>query len=67
MLIDLGFAEDERVLAACENLLELKRTYGGFCDTLIRCGPQAQRAAQRKKGRKRRAKGQQDAPGNAGQ
>jgi len=37
-LIRLGLEDDERVIAACDNLLALKQTYGGWCDTLIRNG-----------------------------
>jgi len=40
-LIDLGFADDPRVIAGCENLVELHGAYGGWCDTNIRCGLQA--------------------------
>lgn len=37
-LMKLGLENDERVIAACENLLELKQNYGGWCDTNIRNG-----------------------------
>jgi hypothetical protein len=35
-LVALGHASDARVLRACENLVELGRCYGGYCDTNIR-------------------------------
>jgi hypothetical protein len=38
MLVALGHAEDQRVLAACENLVALERNFGGFCDTNVRKG-----------------------------
>ena len=37
-LIKLGLENDERVLAGCDNLLELRQTYGGWCDSNIRNG-----------------------------
>lgn len=37
-LIKLGFDDDRRVIAACDNLLEIRRTYGGWCDSNIRNG-----------------------------
>jgi hypothetical protein len=37
-LISLGFENDERVIAACDNLLELRQEYGGWCDSNIRNG-----------------------------
>jgi hypothetical protein len=49
MLIQLGLSDDERVLAACENLVEIHKEYGGFCDTLIRRRLEAKRRAIRAK------------------
>jgi len=46
-LIRLGLEDDERVIAACDNLLALKQTYGGWCDTLIRNGLLAKQKAVR--------------------
>lgn len=43
MLIQLGFANDERVLAACDSLVQIHKEYGGFCDTLIRRGLEEKR------------------------
>ena len=43
MLVQLGFSEDERVLAACDSLVQIHKEYGGFCDTLIRRGLEAKR------------------------
>ena len=44
-LMSLGLADDKRVIAACENLLELRRTYGGWCDSNIRNGLIAKKKA----------------------
>ncbi len=44
-LISLGFENDERVIAACDNLLELRREYGGWCDSNVRNGLIAKRKA----------------------
>lgn len=44
-LISLGFENDKRVIAACDNLLELRREYGGWCDSNIRNGLLERRAA----------------------
>ena len=46
-LIRLGLEDDERVIAACDNLLALKQTYGGWCDTNIRNGLLAKQKAVR--------------------
>lgn len=47
-LMRLGFENDRRVIAACDNLLFLKQTYGGWCETNIRIGLLAeQKAAKR--------------------
>jgi len=46
-LISLGFESDERVIAACDNLLELRQTYGGWCDSNIREGLIAKQKAGR--------------------
>jgi hypothetical protein len=35
-LILLGLENDERVISACENLIKMKETYGGWCDTNVR-------------------------------
>jgi hypothetical protein len=35
-LVGLGHAEDKRVMRACENLIQLGRDFGGYCDTNIR-------------------------------
>ena len=35
-LIQLGFGDDRRVIAACDNLFFLKQKYGGWCQTNIR-------------------------------
>lgn len=45
-LISLGLENDERVIAACDNLLELRRTYGGWCDSNIRNGLLAKQKAE---------------------
>ena len=37
-LILLWLENDERVITACDNLLELRQTYGGWCDSNIRNG-----------------------------
>jgi hypothetical protein len=37
-LIRLGLENDARVIAACDNLLELRHIYGGWCDSNIREG-----------------------------
>ncbi|MBC8228042.1 hypothetical protein H8E77_00650 [bacterium] len=37
-LVRLGLEDDERVIAACDNLLALKQTYGGWCESNIRNG-----------------------------
>ena len=37
-LVALGHADDKRVIRACENLVELHRSFGGYCDTNIRKG-----------------------------
>jgi len=37
-LILLGFENDKRVLSACDNFLELRQFYGGWCDSNIRNG-----------------------------
>ena len=47
MLISLGYAEDDRVVAACENLVEINKTYKGFCDTQIRKGFEAEKRAKK--------------------
>ncbi|MFC1718386.1 hypothetical protein ACFL6S_32320 [Candidatus Poribacteria bacterium] len=47
-LIKLGLENDERVMASCDNFLELRQTYGGWCDTNIRNGLVRTTAAQRK-------------------
>ena len=44
-LISLGFENDKRVITACDNLLELRREYGGWCDSNIRNGLLERRAA----------------------
>lgn len=46
-LIRLGLEDDERVIAACDNLLILKQTYGGWCDSNIRNGLLAKQKAVR--------------------
>jgi hypothetical protein len=46
-LIRLGLENDRRVIAACDNLLELRQTYGGWCDSNIRNGLLARRKAER--------------------
>ena len=46
-LIRLGFESDQRVIAACDNLLELRQTYGGWCDSNIRTGLLAKQKADR--------------------
>jgi hypothetical protein len=51
VLIRLGYENDERVIAACNNLLELRRTYGGWCDSNIRNGLLAQQKAERQRSR----------------
>ena len=48
-LVALGHANDKRVIQACENLVELKRAFGGFCDTNIRKGLAVRRARTRKR------------------
>lgn len=48
-LVALGHADDERVIRACENLVELGRTFGGYCDTNIRKGLEARRAKARRR------------------
>jgi hypothetical protein len=53
VLIQLGFENDKRVIAACDNLLELRQTYGGWCDSNIRNGLIAQRRAERQASRRR--------------
>ena len=47
VLIRLGYENDERVIAACNNLLELRRIYDGWCDSNIRNGLLAQQRGQR--------------------
>jgi hypothetical protein len=44
-LVSLGFENDERVIAAYDNLLELRREYGGWCDSNVRNGLIAKRKA----------------------
>jgi hypothetical protein len=44
-LISLDFEDDERVIAACDNLLELRQEYGGWCDSNVRNGLIAKRKA----------------------
>jgi hypothetical protein len=44
-LILLGFENDKRVISACDNVLELRQTYGGWCDSNIRNGLLAQKKA----------------------
>ncbi|MBM3239672.1 hypothetical protein FJZ31_25575 [Candidatus Poribacteria bacterium] len=51
VLIRLGYENDEKVIAACDNLLELRRTYGGWCDSNIRNGLLAQQKAERQRSR----------------
>ncbi len=46
-LIKLGLENDERVIASCDNFLELRQTYGGWCDTNIRNGLIAKQKAGR--------------------
>ena len=36
LLHSLGFQNDERVLRACDNLVALQTSYGGFCETNLR-------------------------------
>ena len=48
-LVALGHADDERVIRACENLVELGRSFGGYCDTNIRKGLEARRASARRR------------------
>lgn len=38
-----GHADDPRVLAACENFVELFDRFGGWCDTYVRMGLQAEK------------------------
>ena len=45
-LILLGLENDGRVIAACDNFLELRETYGGWCDTNIRKGLIAKQKAE---------------------
>jgi len=47
-LIKLGLEDDKRVIAACDNLLELRQTYDGWCDTNIRNGLIARQKAERR-------------------
>lgn len=47
-LIKLGFENDRRVISACDNLVELRQNYGGWCDSNIRNGLIAQKKASRK-------------------
>jgi hypothetical protein len=54
VLIQLGFENDKRVIAACDNLLELRQTYGGWCDSNIRNGIIAQRKAERQASQRRK-------------
>lgn len=35
-LIKHGFENDERVISACDNLVELRQNYGGWCDSNIK-------------------------------
>jgi hypothetical protein len=44
-LISLGFENDEWVIEACDNLLELRQEYGGWCDSNVRNGLIAKRKA----------------------
>jgi hypothetical protein len=44
-LIKLGFGNDKRVISACDNFLELRQTYGGWCDSNIRNGLIAKKKA----------------------
>jgi len=44
-LIRLGLENDGRVIAACDNLLELRQNYGGWCDSNIRNGLIAKKKA----------------------
>jgi len=48
-LVALGHASDQRVIRACENLVELGRAFGGYCDTNIRKGLEARRAKARRR------------------
>lgn len=32
----LGYQDDSRVIQACQNFMDMRKTYGGFCDTNIR-------------------------------
>ncbi|MBM3240175.1 hypothetical protein FJZ31_28150 [Candidatus Poribacteria bacterium] len=47
-LISLGFENDSRVISACDNLVELRQNYGGWCDSNIRNGLIAQKKTSRK-------------------
>jgi len=49
VLIRLGYENDERVIAACNNLLVLRGIYGGWCDSNIRNGLLAQQKAERQR------------------
>jgi hypothetical protein len=40
-LICLGYAGNRKIIRACENLLELRRIFGGYCNSNIRRGLEA--------------------------
>jgi hypothetical protein len=44
-LVALGHANDGQVIRACENIVELGRCFGGYCDTNIRKALEASRAS----------------------
>lgn len=47
-LIKLGFENDKRIVSACDNLMELRRNYGGWCDSNIRNGLISQKKVKQK-------------------
>ena len=52
-LVRLGFEDDRRVISACDNFVELRQNYGGWCDSNIRNGLIAQRKSSKVRGERR--------------